>query len=93
MHCCWLKIDRRKLFLAGESFARCPHRHRIDFGHRRYGRVHLTHYSRADPQLLRPVTSFLDKKLADLQPDLFDCHGHTDRIADPIGLCCAGAGG
>jgi len=92
-HCRWLKIGQRKLFLSGESFERCPHRHRINFGHRRHDRVHLTHYSRADPQFLRPVTSFLDKKLADLQPDFFDCHGHTDRITDHIGLCCPGVGG
>jgi hypothetical protein len=92
-HCRWLKIGRRKLFLSGESFERCCHRHRIDFGHRRHGRVHLARCSRTDAQFRRSDTSFLDKKLAGLQPDLFDYHGHTDRITAHIGLCCPGAGG
>ena len=93
MHFRRLKISRRKLFLSGESFECCPHRHRIDFGHRRHGRVHLAHYSRTDTQFRRAVTSFLGKKLADLQSDLFDRHGHVGRITDHIGLCCPGARG
>ena len=75
----------------GKLFERRLHHHRINFSHCRDGRVHFAHYSRTNPQFLRPDTSFLDKKLAGFQSDIFDHHGYIDCIFDHTGLCCPGA--